>query len=187
MVTVAAGRGLPGAAPPSAASCLHPASIPHASARETVSPNGGGMCLVVAEGRCSVRAPTAADTLHFPSPSAPARSWVPVQLESPNLATVQCRAWAALGSPWPQGTHSRQGLLCGAPGCAALWVGSCSMLRTWPGPCPVPSVRRDPLRWDPRARAPQRLLWLQSRGWEQQPRREVVQEGGTREGTGGQC
>lgn len=41
------------------------------------------------------------------------------------------------------------------------------------------AVGRDPLCWDPCA---QRLLRLQSRGWEQQPRREVVQEGGTREG-----
>lgn len=56
------------------------------------------MCLLVAERRCSMGAPTAAGTLHFPS--APAVG-VGAAGGSELLPSVQL--WAALGSA---GTHS---------------------------------------------------------------------------------
>lgn len=70
----------------------------------SISPAGGGMYLVVAEGRCSTGAPIAADTLHLPPVFAAARGrgcrWR-LQAE-PTLQPEQGRLWGALG---PVGTR----------------------------------------------------------------------------------
>lgn len=135
------------------------------------------MCLVVAEGRRSC-----SDTLQFPSvctrgcPSAAGGSKSQPMVWRQRSAE-HGRLRGALG---PVGTHSRQGQLCGA---VQLWELGPAL---WPL-CQLRAAGRDPLSSDPSARAPRPLLPLQSRGWEPQPRREVEQEGGTREGTGGQC